>query len=63
MVYGYEVKERGDRKITAGRKITQLGSETVTPGAVLVNELPFCEWYLWCGRIRFATTRSSAIYS
>jgi len=51
MVYGYEVKERGDRKITAGRKITQLGSETVTPGAVFVNELPFLqyipEWLPW----------------
>ncbi|KAH9957215.1 cytochrome P450 [Russula dissimulans] len=51
MVYGYEVKERGDRKVTAGRKITQLGSETAFPGAVLVNELPFLqyipEWLPW----------------
>jgi hypothetical protein len=47
MGYGYEVKGRNDRKVTVGRKMTQLASETVLPGGVLVNDLPFRELSLW----------------
>ena len=43
MGYGYEVKELNDRKVDAARKMVQLSSETLPPGALLVNDLPFCE--------------------
>jgi hypothetical protein len=42
MGYGYEVKELNDRKVDAARKMVQLAGETLPPGALLVNELPFC---------------------
>jgi len=44
MGYGYEVKGRNDRKVTVGRKMTQLASETTLPGGVLVNDLPFLRY-------------------
>lgn len=44
--YGYEVKGLNDQKIKAARKLAQLISETALPGALLVNDLPFCEYTL-----------------
>ena len=41
MTYGYEVQGRDDRKIDAARRVAELGSATVLPGALLVNDLPF----------------------
>jgi hypothetical protein len=46
MGYGYEVKALDDPKIKAARKLAQLISETALPGALLVNDLPFCEYTL-----------------
>ena len=43
MVYGYEVKETNDRKVNAAVKLVHLSGETVAQGALLVNDLPFCE--------------------
>lgn len=40
ITYGYEVKERYDRKLCAARQLTTLTSESSLPGALLVNELP-----------------------
>lgn len=51
MGYGYEVKGLDDRKIKVARKLAQLIGETVLPGALLVNDLPFLryipEWLSW----------------
>ena len=41
MTYGYEVQGRNDRKIDAARRLTEIGSATALPGALLVNDLPF----------------------
>jgi len=43
MGYGYEVKGLDDRKVQAAGKLVQVVSETALPGALLVNDLPFCE--------------------
>jgi len=40
ITYGYEVKERHDRKLDAARQLAKLTSELALPGALLVNELP-----------------------
>jgi hypothetical protein len=45
--YGYEVKESNDRKVNAAVKLVHLAGETAAPGALLVNDLPFCECSLW----------------
>jgi len=49
--YGYEVQGRNDRKVESARQVVQLASETVLPGALLVNNLPFLrhipEWLPW----------------
>ncbi|KAI9457535.1 cytochrome P450 [Russula earlei] len=51
MGYGYEVAGRNDRKMDVARKMAQLGADTVLPGALLVNDLPFLryipEWLPW----------------
>jgi hypothetical protein len=47
MVYGYEVKGINDRNVTTPKKLVQLASKTALPGAILVNDLPFCESSLW----------------
>ncbi|KAI9457532.1 cytochrome P450 [Russula earlei] len=51
MGYGYEVQGRNDRKIDVARKMARLGADTVLPGALLVNDLPFLrhipEWLPW----------------
>ena len=61
MGYGYEVKGLNDRKIKAARKLAQLISETALPGALLVNDLPFCEYTLryWASS---ALIRTSTIH-
>ena len=41
MTYGYEVRGLDDRKVSVARKMSEHGSATVVPGALLVNELPF----------------------
>jgi hypothetical protein len=46
MGYGYEVKGLDDQKIKAARNLAKLISETALPGALLVNDLPFCEYTL-----------------
>jgi hypothetical protein len=43
MGYGYEVKGLDDRKVQVAGKLVQVISETALPGALLVNDLPFCE--------------------
>ncbi|KAI0069315.1 cytochrome P450 [Artomyces pyxidatus] len=40
IVYGYDVKERGDRYLAVANEMTELGTTTVLPGACLVNDLP-----------------------
>ncbi|KAI9457534.1 cytochrome P450 [Russula earlei] len=51
MGYGYEVQGPNDRKIDVARKVARLGADTVLPGALLVNDLPFLryipEWLPW----------------
>ncbi|KAI0069316.1 cytochrome P450 [Artomyces pyxidatus] len=39
-VYGYDVKERGDRYIDVASEISKLLWRTILPGALLVNDLP-----------------------
>jgi hypothetical protein len=41
--YGYEVKGFNDRKVEAAGKMIEVVSATALPGALLVNNLPFCE--------------------
>ena len=41
MTYGYEVRGRNDRMVEAPRKMTELGTSTALPGALLINDLPF----------------------
>ena len=41
MTYGYEVCGREDRMVEAPREMTELGSATALPGALLINDLPF----------------------
>ncbi len=43
MGYGYEVQGRNDRWVDISRKLAQLASQTMLPGAMLINDLPFCE--------------------
>jgi len=50
--YGYDVKGSSDPKVKTARKVVQLISETMNPGALLVNDLPFCECFLGIREIR-----------
>jgi hypothetical protein len=43
IAYGYEVQGPNDRKVDIPRKMAQLASGTGLPGALLINDLPFCE--------------------
>ena len=43
MGYGYEAKEHNDRKVNVAKDLLQLIGEVFLPGALLVNDLPFCE--------------------
>jgi hypothetical protein len=40
--YGYEVNGINDSKVNASKKLAKLVGETALPGALLVNDLPFC---------------------
>ena len=42
MAYGYEVKGRYDRMLDVSIRLNEFGTKTFLPGALLVNELPFC---------------------
>lgn len=58
MGYGYEVQGLNDQKIKAARNLAQLISETALPGALLVNDLPFCEYTLqyWANSVLIHTS-------
>ena len=62
MGYGYEVKELTDPKVNTSRNLAKLVSETAIPGALLVNDLPFCRCSLLC-RTSSALICTSAIHS
>ncbi|KAI9448698.1 cytochrome P450 [Lactarius psammicola] len=51
ITYGYDIKERHDRKLDAARQLAKLTSESALPGALLVNEIPLLrhipEWLSW----------------
>jgi hypothetical protein len=63
MGYGYEVKGINDRNVIAAKNMIQLSSKTALPGAILVNDLPFCEFSLCKWKrstlIHTSTTHSS----
>ena len=42
MTYGYEVKGRHDKKLDISIRVNDFVIVTLPPGALLVNELPFC---------------------
>ena len=42
MAYGYEVKGRYDRMLDVSKRMNDFAKETLLPGALLINELPFC---------------------
>lgn len=43
LTYGYDLKGNDDNMITAPVQATEMLSQLILPGAVLVNHLPFCE--------------------
>jgi hypothetical protein len=45
MAYGYEAQGRNDRRVELARQFSDIGSQSVLPGALLVNDLPFCMCY------------------
>jgi hypothetical protein len=45
MAYGYEAQGRNDRKVEITRQFSDVGSQSVLPGVLLVNNLPFCMCY------------------
>jgi hypothetical protein len=47
MGYGYEVKGINDRMVNGAKKLVELAGKIALPGAILVNDLPFCEYSLW----------------
>ena len=45
--YGYEVQGPDDWRVNVVKKLTEFGTGTsgiLLPGALLVNDLPFCEY-------------------
>ena len=42
MTYGYEVNGRHDKKLDIANRVNHFVVVTLSPGALLVNELPFC---------------------
>ena len=46
MGYGYEVKGIDDRNVNAAKAMIQLAGDVALPGALLVNDLPFCKFPL-----------------
>lgn len=43
LTYGYDLKGNDDNMIAAPVQATEMLSQLILPGAVLVNHLPFCE--------------------
>jgi hypothetical protein len=56
MTYGYEPQGRNDRKINIARQLSDFGSEVALPGALLVNDLPFCMLFHMHDRILLMVT-------
>ena len=42
MGYGYDAKGLDDPKVNDARNMVQFASERALPGALLVNDVPFC---------------------
>lgn len=42
LTYGYDVKESGDHYVSIAEKLLTLASESMLPGALLVNDFPAC---------------------
>ena len=42
LTYGYDLNDHGDEFMTAPIESSELVSRVILPGAVLVNQLPFC---------------------
>jgi hypothetical protein len=42
LTYGYNLKGNDDRMITTPVQSTEMLSQLILPGALLVNHLPFC---------------------
>jgi hypothetical protein len=61
MGYGYQVKGLNDQKVDDAKNMVQLASERALPGALLVNDLPFCERSL-SYRTSSALTQTSTIH-
>ena len=51
MGFGYEVKGLHDRKVDAAKKLVDLAGKATFPGALLVNDLPFCTCSLVSGKL------------
>jgi hypothetical protein len=52
MGYGYKVKDHTDPKVKTARKLVQMMSKIIHPGALLINDLPFCEYSLGIREVR-----------
>ncbi|KAF8504849.1 cytochrome P450 [Russula emetica] len=44
MGYGYKVKDHTDPKVKTARKLVQMMSKIIHPGALLINDLPFLQY-------------------
>lgn len=42
LTYGYDVKESGDHYVAIAEELLTLASESILPGALLVNDFPAC---------------------
>ena len=64
MTYGYEVKGRHDKKLDVSKRLNDLAVVILLPGALLVNELPFCMLSShFCSSYQTSRRNSSAPYS
>ena len=52
MGYGYDAKGLDDRNVNNARNIVQFASERALPGALLVNDLPFCKRSFVVNKVR-----------
>jgi hypothetical protein len=46
LTYGYDVKESGDHYVEIAEELLTLASESILPGALLVNDFPACSCFL-----------------
>ena len=46
LTYGYDVKESGDHYVAIAQELLTLASESILPGALLVNDFPACSCFL-----------------